>query len=44
MIWIGLDIATALSEALAKRPVQDPIFFLCSKQTHPLCLDLINMA
>lgn len=44
MIWIGLDIATALSEALAKRPVQDPIFFLCSKQTQPLCLDLIDMA
>lgn len=44
MIWIGLDIATALSEALAKRPVQGPIFFLCSKQTQPLCLDLIDMA
>lgn len=44
MIWIGLDIATALSDALTKRTVQTPIFFLCSQTTHPLCQDLIDMA
>ncbi len=44
MIWTGLDIATALSEALDKRPTKSPIFFLCSKQTHSLCLNLLEMA
>ena len=44
MIWTGLDIATALSEALDKRPIKSPIFFLCSEQTHSLCLNLLEMA
>ncbi|MFM7639301.1 MAG: 3-dehydroquinate synthase [Bacteroidota bacterium] len=44
MIWTGLDIATALSDALEKRPGSSPIYFLCSAHTHSLCLSLIEMA
>lgn len=44
MIWTGLDIATAVTEALAKRPSSQSIYFLCSTDTESLCHELIHTA
>jgi 3-dehydroquinate synthase len=44
MIWTGLDIATALSEALLERRNPKSIFFLCSRDTEPICQELIETA
>jgi 3-dehydroquinate synthase len=44
MIWTGLDIATALSQALEQRVASGSVFFLCSQRTQTLCDELIELA